>query len=268
MDNSGKVKNLKLYDLDHQLIGEFSSYKDLSQFIGVGNTVIANAIRRNHRVSKKYYIKRIGNINGKIDNICNTCGVNLCDKNKYFVKGILKSIWTCKHCMSKTKACKYTYEDPKFEKIAQANTGLKSSTIYYVRNKRTVTGTFKKYADYEKGICRKCGVPLSTKNQAFSNNTLLTTICKQCRNNNHKMCMVTYKDPDLEKLSKIMNAKIRRKFVIKSAIYHRMYLVDWYVRYLLTIDPQLNLTSKEVTSEMIILKRKEVKLKRLVKWLK
>lgn len=263
-----QVKNIKLYDLDKKLIGRFFSYKDVSDFTGATLGSVKQAVHRKNCISKKYYVKVVGNLNGKIDNVCNSCGVELCEKNSYFVNGVLKSIWTCKHCMTKAKACKYTYADPELEKIAQFNTGKRSSTIYYVRNKRTITGTFKKYADYQKGICRKCGVILSAKNERFLNGVPLTTICKHCCNNNTKMCMVTYEDPDLEKLSKIMNAKIRRKCVIKNAVAHRLYLVDWYVKYLLTIDPRLNVTSKEVTSEMIILKRKEVELKRLVKWLK
>jgi len=260
-----KVKNIKLYDLEKKLIARFSSYQEVADFTGVKVNNIRATVHRKGLISKKYYIKLAGNINGKIENICNTCGVNLCDKNGFFENGILRSKYTCVHCFRNVKYCKYVYEDPELEKIAKFNTNKRSSSIYFFRHIRNPDKPYKPFNKNTKGICKKCGVTLCNKNEIYKNSVLLKVICKHCARKGAKMCQYIYDDPKLEKLSREVNKKLCQKLARKNTKTERKNLDQKYIRYLLIADNKISLNYDQITPELIEIKKKELLIKRELK---
>ena len=260
-----KVKNIKLYDLEKRLIARFSSYKDVADFTRAKETAIKMAARRNNCFSKKYYIKLAGHVSGKIENICNTCGVNLCEKNGFFENGILRSKYTCSHCLRNAKYCKYVYATQEQEKIAKLNTSKRSSSIYFVRHKKDPNKPYKPFNKDIKGICKKCGVTLCNKNEVYKNKLLLKVICKHCARKGAKACQYIYDDPKLEKLSREVNKRLSKEMAYKNTTRERKSLDEKYIRYLLTGDPKINLNYDQISPELIEIKRKQVRTIRELK---
>jgi hypothetical protein len=207
-----KPKNIKVYDLEKNLIGEFFSYNEVVDFTGASYHAIKGAVHRRSCVSRKYYIILDGNINGKISNVCNKCGVSLCEKNSVISEGVLRSKFTCKHCFRNVKYCSYQYEDHKLEMLAKFNAKKDSFKIYYNRHKRKPNQPPKP----KEGVCKKCGVTLCDKNRLFSGKTLVKTTCKHCARPITKMCKYKYDNPKLENLS------IERSVAINRRIFYNL----------------------------------------------
>lgn len=130
--------------------------------------------------------------------------------------------------------------------------------------------------------CKKCGVSLCDKNK-IKIKKHIRIVCKSCHNNTN-YCTVIYNSEELNILSKKIckkynHSKAKKKYyrnnILKYKEYHKEYqkeyqkekskiLSDYYIKRTLLIHDKM-LSSKNITPELIELKRKQLILKRNVK---
>lgn len=135
-----KPKHVKVYDLQHNLIGEFSMYKEVANHYGITLSAVMNGFKRNSCVDKKYYIKSEGPkfiTNAQRESFnCKCCGIKICDKNKYVIDpGIGKYISSkCRACFINAKFCVVHYESEELELLSKRMSQNISKHIWQLRN--------------------------------------------------------------------------------------------------------------------------------------
>jgi hypothetical protein len=226
---------------------------------------------------------------------CKKCGVELIEKNSrlstydkdsglYFVRS------ACNHCARKATFCTFKYEDPQLEKIAAKQAKILHNKSYYKRILKPKKEAVK-IPYVEPTECKQCGVELCDKNELYivSEVNHKSAKCNACT---HKCrsCKVIYPNKKLQELSKIKNKqlnlklnKVRNPEVYKEALKatftknkdkyaaiqkvyankQRTELGDTYVKQRITSSFRLGV--KEITPQLIEVKRKQLELIRTIK---
>jgi hypothetical protein len=226
---------------------------------------------------------------------CKKCGVKLIEKNSrlstynkesglYFVRS------TCNYCARKVKFCVLKYEDPELEKFSAKRAKILHGKNYY----RKVTKPKKDAArvPYEAPkFCIQCNIELCEKNEQIilSNVNNRGSKCKTCTHG-YNSCKVFYPTKKLQQLSKSNNKKLnlkihkirypelyresvkasfkknKDKYIVTAKAYsdkQRTELGDSYVRQRIVSSSKL--TTKEITPQLIKVKRKQLELIRTIK---
>jgi len=226
---------------------------------------------------------------------CKKCGVELIEKNSrlatydknsglYFVRS------SCIYCSRKAKFCIFKYEDPELEKLATKQAKMLHSKSYYKRITKPKKESVK-VSYVEPKECIVCSVELCKKNEhiIISEVNHRFSKCKTCMYG-YKSCKIIYPTKELQELSKIKNKKLNLKVdkirnveVYKKALkatfeknkdkYTTKYKVhtqkqrtelnDIYVKQ--RVVAGFKLKTKEVTPELIEIKRKQLELIRTIK---
>lgn len=119
-----KPKHVKVYDLNKNLLAEFSMYSEAAAFIGTTASTLTSASKRNSCVSKKYYVRSEGprfiDNTLRINIFCKTCGIEICEKNKTTIKTKSKNYIanSCMSCVKNRKFCSLHYESKELEKLS------------------------------------------------------------------------------------------------------------------------------------------------------
>jgi hypothetical protein len=225
---------------------------------------------------------------------CKKCGVKLVEKNSrlstydkesglYFVRS------TCNHCARKAKFCVLRYEDPELEKFAAKQAKMLHDKNYY----RKITKPKKDAAriPYEAPkFCIQCNIELCEKNEQIirSNINNRGSKCKTCTHG-YNSCKLFYPSKELQELSKINNRKLnlklnkirhpetykqalkttfaknKDKYLLRAKAYadkQRNELGDKYVKQRIVSSGKFK--TKEVTPQLIEIKRKQLKLIRTI----
>lgn len=149
---NGKPKHVKVYDLENNLIAEFSMYKEAAKYLMASYGAISNAAQRGSCVKNKYYIKSIGPKtidNSKKTNLfCKSCGIKICDKNKYTQVSYSRIYIAnkCKSCERKTNFCDLHYESEELETLSKKRSLEISRSKWKLKNKEKL----KQIKDQEK----------------------------------------------------------------------------------------------------------------------
>lgn len=231
-----------------------------------------------------------------MEKVCVKCGIILCKNNIYTTPASPKyNCKKCKHCRINAKECALKYNNEALNKLSKKQNKKIDSKIHQFKAKRKNFLSFIENAT----TCQLCG--LFHPRKGFYAQNVKTCKCNT-KENTKKFCKIYYKDPELELLSikrcDYLTRKIRqskawlvrkqceayiKKRKEQQAIWRKLpiniekvkinsrrksekdvtMLRDNYVAGVLTYDCPI--LKKHITSELIELKRKQLKLYRDVK---
>ena len=133
-----KPKHVKVYDLQNNLIGEFSMYKEAADYYGITLSAVMNGFKRNSCVDRKYYIRSEGpkfmtNVQRESLN-CKCCGIKICDKNKYAIDPGKYILNKCRACFKNTKFCVLHYDSKELELLSSRMSQNISKRMWQLKN--------------------------------------------------------------------------------------------------------------------------------------
>jgi hypothetical protein len=151
---NGKPKHVKVYDLERNLIEEFSMYKEAAKYLMVSEGAVKNAAQRGSCLGTKYYIRSEGpktidnSLKGNL--FCKCCGIKICEKNRYtqVTNSKVYIANKCKSCQRKANFCDLHYESEKLEVLSKKRSAQLSRYKWKLNNKEKV----KQFKDQEKEL--------------------------------------------------------------------------------------------------------------------
>ena len=141
-----RVKHVKVYDLQNNLIGEFLTKQEAADYYCITHYTVKKAIEKNCCVHKKYYIKSEGPRymrNAEKESLnCKNCGIKICDKNKYIIDSRIDKYISsmCRSCFINAKFCVLHYESKELEILSSKRSQNISKRMWQLKNPQKQKG--------------------------------------------------------------------------------------------------------------------------------